>query len=164
MLTSEDSRQLAERCARLAKASTKPRVAEYLWNWPTGHSECVNRAPPAGIISRWCKKSRPPSGAMAGRSRPTCHQKRGYRRSSGLSPAFACCPVAHTIRFRLRCTGLGSLEAPGHSPIFPGMSRAEITVVGLMEQAAAIQRKAAKTGAWSVASAALTAKDRRSLG
>jgi hypothetical protein len=29
-MTSEDHRQLAERCIRLAKASSKPSVAEYL--------------------------------------------------------------------------------------------------------------------------------------
>jgi len=39
MLTSEDHRQIAERCIRLAKACTERRVAEQLLTFATNHLE-----------------------------------------------------------------------------------------------------------------------------
>ena len=44
MLTSEDHRQLAERCIRLAKACTKPSVAEYLMTLAANYLELAERA------------------------------------------------------------------------------------------------------------------------
>jgi hypothetical protein len=44
MLTSEDHRQLAERCIRLAKDCTKPRVAEYLMTLAAKYLELAERA------------------------------------------------------------------------------------------------------------------------
>ena len=44
MLTSEDHRQLAERCIRLAKACTKPSVAEYLMTLAAKYLELAERA------------------------------------------------------------------------------------------------------------------------
>jgi hypothetical protein len=44
MLTSEDHRQLAERCIRLAKACTKPNVAESLMALAANHLELAEQA------------------------------------------------------------------------------------------------------------------------
>jgi hypothetical protein len=44
MLTSEDHRQLAERCIRLAKECTKPSVAEYLMTLAASYLELAERA------------------------------------------------------------------------------------------------------------------------
>ena len=44
MLTSEDHRQLAERCIRLAKECTKPSVAEYLMTLAANYVELAERA------------------------------------------------------------------------------------------------------------------------
>jgi hypothetical protein len=44
MLTSEDHRQLAERCIRLAKACTKPSVAEYLMTLAANYLELAEQA------------------------------------------------------------------------------------------------------------------------
>jgi hypothetical protein len=44
MLTSEDHRQLAERCIRLAKECTKPSVAEYLMTLAASYLEVAERA------------------------------------------------------------------------------------------------------------------------
>jgi len=44
MLTSEDHRQLAERCTRLAKECTKPSVAEYLMTLAVNYLELAERA------------------------------------------------------------------------------------------------------------------------
>jgi hypothetical protein len=44
MLTSEDHRQLAERCIKLAKACTKPSVAEYLMTLAANYQELAERA------------------------------------------------------------------------------------------------------------------------
>jgi hypothetical protein len=44
MLTSEDHRELAERCIRLAKACTKPSVAEYLLTLAANNLELAERA------------------------------------------------------------------------------------------------------------------------
>ncbi len=43
MLTSEDHRQLAERCIMLAKACTKPKVAEYLMTLAANYLPFANR-------------------------------------------------------------------------------------------------------------------------
>jgi len=44
MLTSEDHRQLAERCIRLAKKCTKPSVTEYLMTLAAKYLELAERA------------------------------------------------------------------------------------------------------------------------
>jgi len=44
MLTSEDHRQLAERCIRLAKECTKQGVAEYLMTLAGNYLELAERA------------------------------------------------------------------------------------------------------------------------
>ena len=44
MLTSEDHRQLTERCIRLAKESLKPSVAEYLMTLAANYLELAERA------------------------------------------------------------------------------------------------------------------------
>ena len=44
MLTSEDHRQLAERCIRLAKECTKPSVAEYLMTLAANYLELAEQA------------------------------------------------------------------------------------------------------------------------
>jgi hypothetical protein len=44
MLTSEDHRQLAERCIRLAKECTKPSVAECLMTLAANYLELAERA------------------------------------------------------------------------------------------------------------------------
>jgi hypothetical protein len=44
MLTSEDHRQLAERCIRLAKECGKPSVAEYLMTLAVNYLELAQRA------------------------------------------------------------------------------------------------------------------------
>ena len=44
MLTSEDHRQLAEQCIRLAKECTKPSVAEYLMTLAANYLELAERA------------------------------------------------------------------------------------------------------------------------
>ena len=44
MLTSEDHRQLAERCIRLAKECTKPSVAEHLMTLAANYLELAERA------------------------------------------------------------------------------------------------------------------------
>jgi hypothetical protein len=44
MLTSEDHRQLAERCIRLAKACTKPKVAEYLMTLAASYLDLAEQA------------------------------------------------------------------------------------------------------------------------
>jgi hypothetical protein len=44
MLTSEDYRQLAERCIRLAKECTKPSVAECLMTLAANYLELAERA------------------------------------------------------------------------------------------------------------------------
>src|SRR5262245_25570388 len=44
MLTSEDHRQLAERCIRLAKECTKPSVAEYLMTLAANYLERAEQA------------------------------------------------------------------------------------------------------------------------
>jgi len=44
MLTSEDHRQLAERCIRLARECTKPSVAEYLMTLAASYLEMAERA------------------------------------------------------------------------------------------------------------------------
>ena len=44
MLTSEDHRQLAEQCIRLAKECTKPSVAEYLMTLGANYLELAERA------------------------------------------------------------------------------------------------------------------------
>jgi hypothetical protein len=44
MLTSEDYRQLTERCIRLAKECTKPSVAEYLMTLAASYLELAERA------------------------------------------------------------------------------------------------------------------------
>ena len=44
MLTSEDHRQLAERCIRLAKTCTKPTVAEQLMMLAANYLELAERA------------------------------------------------------------------------------------------------------------------------
>jgi len=44
MLTSEDHRQLAERCVRLAKDCTKPSVAEYLITLAANYLELAEQA------------------------------------------------------------------------------------------------------------------------
>ena len=44
MLTSEDHRQLAERCIRLAKECTKPSVAEHLMRLAANYLELAERA------------------------------------------------------------------------------------------------------------------------
>src|SRR6516165_617526 len=57
MLTSEDHRQLAERCIRLAKECTKPSVAEYLMNLAANYLELAEQAlilrEPATAVGRW---------------------------------------------------------------------------------------------------------------
>jgi hypothetical protein len=54
MLTSEDHRQLAERCIRLARECTKPSVAEYLITLAANYLELAElelrlRQPPTTI-------------------------------------------------------------------------------------------------------------------
>jgi hypothetical protein len=54
MLTSEDHRQLAERCIRLARECTKPSVAEYLMTLAANYLELAElalrlRQPPTTI-------------------------------------------------------------------------------------------------------------------
>jgi hypothetical protein len=44
MLTSEDHRQLAERCIRLAKTCTRPTVAEHLMTLAANYLELAERA------------------------------------------------------------------------------------------------------------------------
>ena len=44
MLTSEDLRQLAKRCIRLAKECSKPSVAEYLMTLAVNYLELAERA------------------------------------------------------------------------------------------------------------------------
>jgi hypothetical protein len=44
MLTSEDHRQLAGRCIRLAKECAKPSVAEHLMTLAANHLELAERA------------------------------------------------------------------------------------------------------------------------
>jgi hypothetical protein len=44
MLTSEDHRQLAERCIRLAKECAKPSVAEHLMTLAANYLELAHRA------------------------------------------------------------------------------------------------------------------------
>jgi len=44
MLTSEDHRQLAERCIRLAKECSKPSEAEYLMTLAVNYLELAERA------------------------------------------------------------------------------------------------------------------------
>jgi hypothetical protein len=44
MLTSEDHRQLAERCIRLAKTCTRPTVAEQLMTLAANYLELAERA------------------------------------------------------------------------------------------------------------------------
>jgi hypothetical protein len=44
MLTSEDYRQLTERCIRLAKECTKPSVAEYLMTLAANYLDLAERA------------------------------------------------------------------------------------------------------------------------
>ena len=44
MLTSEDHRQLAEQCIRLAKECTKPSVSEYLMTLGANYLELAERA------------------------------------------------------------------------------------------------------------------------
>jgi hypothetical protein len=44
MLTSEDHRQLAERCIRLAKTCTEPGVAEHLMTLAANYLELAERA------------------------------------------------------------------------------------------------------------------------
>ena len=44
MLTSEDFRQLTERCIRLAKECTKPSVTEYLMTLAASYLELAERA------------------------------------------------------------------------------------------------------------------------
>ena len=44
MLTSEDHRQLAERCIMLAKACTKPKVAEYLMTLAANYLDLAEQA------------------------------------------------------------------------------------------------------------------------
>ena len=44
MLTSEDYRQLTERCIRLAKECTKPSVAEYLMTLAANYLELAEQA------------------------------------------------------------------------------------------------------------------------
>jgi hypothetical protein len=44
MLTSEDYRQLTERCIRLAKECTKPSVAEYLMTLAVNYLDLAERA------------------------------------------------------------------------------------------------------------------------
>ena len=44
MLTSEDYRELTERCIRLAKECTKPSVAEYLMTLAASYLELAERA------------------------------------------------------------------------------------------------------------------------
>ena len=43
-MTSEDHRQLAERCIRLAKECSKPSVAEYLMTLAVNYLELAERA------------------------------------------------------------------------------------------------------------------------
>ena len=56
MLTSEDHRQLAERCIRLAKECTKPSVAEHLMRLAANYLELAERAlrlrEPAAAVRR----------------------------------------------------------------------------------------------------------------
>ncbi len=56
MLTSEDHRQLAERCIRLARECTKPSVAEYLMTLAANYLELAELAlrlrQPLAIIRR----------------------------------------------------------------------------------------------------------------
>jgi hypothetical protein len=59
MLTSEDHRQLAERCIRLAKTCTKPIVAELLMTFAANHLETADLAlrsrQPATVVRRQIK-------------------------------------------------------------------------------------------------------------
>jgi hypothetical protein len=59
MLTSEDHRQLAERCIRLAKTCTKLTVAEQLMTLAGNHLELAERAlrlhHPATVVRRQIK-------------------------------------------------------------------------------------------------------------
>ena len=56
MLTSEDHRQLAERCIRLAKECTKPSVAEYLMRLAANYLDLAEQAlrlrEPATVVRR----------------------------------------------------------------------------------------------------------------
>ena len=56
MLTSEDHRQLAERCIRLAKECTKPSVAEHLMTLGANYLDLVEQAlrlrEPASAVRR----------------------------------------------------------------------------------------------------------------
>ncbi len=56
MLTSEDHRQLAERCIMLAKACTKPKVAEYLMTLAANYLDLAEQAirlgEPASAVRR----------------------------------------------------------------------------------------------------------------
>ena len=59
MLTSEDHRQLAERCIRLAKTCTKPPVAEQLVTLAANYLELAERAlrlrQPASVVRQQIK-------------------------------------------------------------------------------------------------------------
>jgi hypothetical protein len=56
MLTSEDHRQIAERCIRLAKTCTEPTVAEQLMTFAANHLERALRLhQPATVVSRQIK-------------------------------------------------------------------------------------------------------------
>ncbi len=59
MLTSEDHRQIAERCIRLAKTCTEPRVAEQLLTFAANHLEKAEQAlrsrQPATVVRRQIK-------------------------------------------------------------------------------------------------------------
>jgi hypothetical protein len=56
MLTSEDHRQIAERCIRLAKTCTEPTVAEQLMTFAANHLERALRLhQPATVVRRQIK-------------------------------------------------------------------------------------------------------------
>jgi hypothetical protein len=56
MLSSEDHRQIAERCMRLAKTCTEPRVAEQLMMFAANHLERALRLhQPALVVRRQIK-------------------------------------------------------------------------------------------------------------
>ncbi len=60
MLTSEDHRQIAERCIRLAKTCTEPRVAEQLLTFAANHLEKAEQAlrsrQPATVVRRQIRR------------------------------------------------------------------------------------------------------------
>jgi hypothetical protein len=52
MLTSEDHRQIAERCIRLAKTCTEPKVAEQLMTFAASHLERALRLQQPALVFR----------------------------------------------------------------------------------------------------------------